>query len=44
LGAVAGAVMTDNVKEYALKQGFFAIEPSGETFNIISPNGKPKEW
>jgi hypothetical protein len=44
LGAVAGAVMTDNVKEYVLKQGFFAIEPSGETFNIISPNNKPKEW
>jgi len=44
LGAVAGAVMMDNVKEYALKQGFFAIEPSGETFNIIPPNNKPKEW
>jgi hypothetical protein len=44
LGAVAGAVMTDNVKEYVLKQGFFVIEPSGETFNIIPPNGKPKEW
>jgi len=44
LGAVAGVVMTDNVKEFVLKQGFFAIEPSGETFNIISPNNKPKEW
>ena len=44
LGAVAGAVMTGNVKEYVLKQGFFAIEPSGETFNIIPPNGQPKEW
>ena len=44
IGAVAGAVMTDNVKEYVLKQGFFAIEPSGETFNITPPNGKPKEW
>ena len=44
LGAVAGAVITDNVKEYILKQGFFVIEPSGETFNIIPPNNKPKEW
>jgi hypothetical protein len=44
LGAVAGVVMTSNVKRYALKQGFYVIEPSGETFNIISPNGKPKEW
>ena len=44
LGAVAGVVMTSNVKEYALGQGFYVIEPSGETFNIISPSGKPKEW
>ena len=43
-GAVAGVVITDNVKEYILKQGFFVIEPSGETFNIIPPNNKPKEW
>jgi hypothetical protein len=44
LGAVAGVVMTSNVKEYALGQGFYVIEPSGETFNIIPPSGKPKEW
>ena len=44
LGAVAGVVLTSNVKDYALKQGFFVIEPSGETFNITSPHNKPKEW
>ena len=44
LGAVAGVVMTSNVKKHALKQGFYVIEPSGETFNIISPSGQPKEW
>jgi len=44
LGAVAGVVMTSNVKKYALAQGFYVIEPSGETFNITPPNGKPKEW
>jgi len=44
LGAVAGVVIKDNVKEYALKQGFFIIEPSGEGFNITPPNGQPKEW
>jgi len=44
LGAVAGVVMTANAKKYALGQGFFVIEPSGETFNITPPNGKPKEW
>jgi len=44
LGAVAGVVVTDNVKKYALKQGFYVIEPSGETFNITSPGTEPKEW
>jgi len=44
LGAVAGVVITDNVKKYVLKQGFFVIEPSGESFYITSPKGQPKEW
>ena len=44
LGAVAGVVMTPNAKKYALGQGLYVVEPSGETFNITPPNGKPKEW
>jgi exonuclease VII large subunit len=44
LGAVAGVVIEDTVKEYALRQGLFLIEPSGESFNITAPNNKPKEW
>jgi len=44
LGAAAGVVMTPHVKKYALGQGLYVIEPSGETFNITPPNGKPKEW
>lgn len=44
LGAVAGVVITNNVRKYILKQGFFVIEPSGEGFNITPPKGKPKEW
>jgi hypothetical protein len=44
LGAVAGVVMTPIVKEYALGQGLYVIEPSGETFNITPPHGNPKEW
>ena len=44
LGAVAGMVFNDNEKTFALKNGFYVIEPSGETFNITSPQGKPKEW
>jgi hypothetical protein len=44
LGAVAGVVLTDNVQEYVLRQGFYVIEPSGETFSITPPKGQPKEW
>jgi hypothetical protein len=38
LGAVAGVVMTEDVKRNVLEQGFYAIEPSGETFNITPPS------
>jgi hypothetical protein len=34
LGAIAGMVMDDNAKLFALKNGFYVIEPSGETFEI----------
>jgi len=44
LGAVAGVVVSDEVREYALNQGFYLIEPAGEELNITPPNGKPKEW
>ncbi|MCL2804773.1 MAG: hypothetical protein FWD26_02425 [Treponema sp.] len=44
LGAVAGIIIPSEVKQYALDNGLYLIEPSGETFNLISPNDKPKEW
>jgi hypothetical protein len=47
LGAVAGVVFDDSVKNYALKNGFYVLEPSGETFTITDPKDKgytPKEW
>ena len=44
LGAVAGMVFNNDEKAFAAKNGFYVIEPSGETFNIIPPQGKPKEW
>ena len=46
LGAIAGAVFSDSNKIYALKKGFYVIEPSGDTFTIIEPNGAyyPHEW
>ena len=44
LGAVAGIAIEGDAKEYALNQGFFFIDPSGENFNITVPFDKPKEW
>jgi len=46
LGAIAGMVFNDNVKRFAMKNGFYVIEPSGETFTITTPEGDycPKEW
>jgi hypothetical protein len=45
IGAVAGAVMSDGVKPYALKNGFYVLEQSGDTVTIDLPAGfVPKEW
>jgi hypothetical protein len=45
LGAVAGAVVAENVKRYALKQGFYVIQQSGDTVTVENPEGfKPREW
>jgi hypothetical protein len=46
LGAVAGMIFNDNEKEFAMKNGFYVIEPSGKTFVITVPAGtySPREW
>jgi hypothetical protein len=46
LGAMAGVVFSESEKIYALKKGFYVIEPSGDTFNITEPKGSyhPHEW
>lgn len=46
IGAVAGAVIADNVTEFAQKNGMYVISQSGEAFDIISsPEGfVPKKW
>ena len=45
LGAVAGAITSDNVKAFAVKSGFFVLEQSGDTIRINVPEGfKPREW
>ncbi|MDR0586771.1 MAG: hypothetical protein LBG26_05985 [Treponema sp.] len=46
LGAMAGVVFSESEKIYALKKGFYVIEPSGETFTITEPTGSyhPHVW
>jgi hypothetical protein len=46
LGAVAGVVFSESGKTYALKKGFYVIEPSGDTFKITEPKGGyyPHVW
>jgi hypothetical protein len=45
-GAMAGVIMGDSEKTYALKKGFYVIEPSGESLAITKPEGAhtPKAW
>jgi hypothetical protein len=45
-GAMAGAIFRDNAKRYALKQGLYLIEQSGDTVRIIEPSGEntAKAW
>jgi uncharacterized protein YukE len=47
LGAIAGAVFDESIKTYALRNGFYVLEPSGETFIITEPRDKgytAKAW
>jgi hypothetical protein len=47
LGAVAGVVFGDSVKTFALRNGLYVLEPSGETFTITEPAAEgftPGEW
>jgi len=39
-------VMSASEKNFALKNGFYVVEPSGKTFSITVPEGKysPREW
>ncbi|GBU27125.1 hypothetical protein R84B8_00648 [Treponema sp. R8-4-B8] len=44
LGAIAAMVIKPKPRDYALNQGFFLIEPSGDDVKVIKPEGKPKIW
>ena len=46
LGAIAGMIMNDTERLFALKNGFYVIVPSDKTFAITVPEGRyaPREW
>jgi hypothetical protein len=46
IGAIAGGIMNESVRKYALKKGFYVLEQSGDTMNIAAtPEAwKPKKW
>jgi hypothetical protein len=47
LGAVTGVVFSEGVKNRALRNGFYVLEPSGETFIITEPGAEgftPGVW
>jgi hypothetical protein len=45
LGAVAGGIASEEVKDFAVKSGFFVLEQSGDTVRISVPEDfKPREW
>jgi hypothetical protein len=46
IGAIAGGIVSNNVKNYALKNGFYVIEQSGDTVNITATpeSWKPRTW
>jgi hypothetical protein len=44
-GAIAGAIMSEAVRNYAHKTGFYVIEQTGDTVKIANPEGfTPGEW
>jgi len=45
MGAIAGMIVNQNEKQFAFKKGLYVIVPSGETFDILAPEGfAPREW
>jgi hypothetical protein len=45
-GAMAGGVVNPDVKDYAYESGFFVLELTGESVNLVPPpeGFEPKKW
>jgi hypothetical protein len=44
MGAIAATITDKSVREYALKNGLFVIEPSGENVKVTRPMEEPRIW
>jgi hypothetical protein len=43
-GALAATVMTEKARNYALENGFYVIEPSGDDVKVSKPDLRPRVW
>ena len=45
-GAIVGAAVTPEAREYAEQNGFFVLELTGEDIRLLEPpkGFQPKEW
>jgi hypothetical protein len=43
-GALAATIVQEKPRNYALENGFYVIEPSGEDVKVIKPDSDPKVW
>jgi hypothetical protein len=43
-GALAAAVIPDNVRDFAFKQGFYVVRQSGDNVYIEEPETRAKAW
>jgi hypothetical protein len=44
MGAMAATITDESTREYALKNGLFVIEPSGENVKVTKPEGDVRVW
>jgi len=44
MGAMAATITDENTRNYALKQGLFVIEPSGDDVKVTKPKGEVRVW
>jgi hypothetical protein len=44
MGVMAATIADNSSREYALKNGLFVIEPSGDDVKVTRPEGEVRVW